>query len=221
MTYNSQKETLIIPEYGRNLQSLVLYAVAIESREERQKLSEGLIKLMHQISPQTKNAEDAKDRLWNHLLRISDYKLLVDIPEDVKIIEHKETVAMAKKVAYGSYNSKFRHYGQNIPKLISNAIALEDGPKKQEFIEYIAAFMKLVYRTWNQNHYINDNTIVSDLLTMSNKKLVFNEETMNIDLLTSHISFKAKKRSSKTYNNKKKSKSSNNNHKNNHKKKYR
>jgi len=215
MEYNSQKELLVIPEYGRNLQNLVSYAIQIEDKEKKQVFCDGLIKLMHQISPQTRNVDESLDRLWNHLMRISDYKLDVKIPDHVLIVEHDETVAKVKKMPYGKNNSKFRHYGQNIPKLIEKAIALEEGDKKQEFIEYITAFMKLVYRTWNQNHYINDDTIKSDLLTMSGNKLKFNDETMNIDLLSSHISFTPKKKSStgssnkKHQNNKKKPKNNN------------
>jgi len=188
MNYNSQKEILVIPEYGRNLQNLVNYTVSRPTKEERQKLSEGLIKLMNQISPQSKQAEQTKDRFWNHLMRISDYKLDVDVPDDVVIVRHEETIAKITKVNYIKNISTNRHYGRNVPKLIEKALKLEEGDKKEEFIEYIAAFMKLVYRTWNQNHYINDNTIISDLLSMSGNKLIFKDE-MNIDLLCSHINF--------------------------------
>lgn len=203
MKYNSQKDILIIPEYGRNLQNLVNYALTVEDRSERQKLTEGLIKLMNQISPQSKKFEQTKDRFWNHLMRIADYKLDVDLPEDVVIVKHEDSINKIAKVPYVEHTRKNRHYGSGVPKLIVKAIALEEGEKKQEFIEYIAAFMKLVYRTWNQNHYINDDTIKSDLLSMSDNKLVF-EESMDIDLLCAHISFKPKKPQSSK---KKKSKS--------------
>ena len=35
MKYNTQREKLNIPEYGRNVQSLVDYALTIEDREKR------------------------------------------------------------------------------------------------------------------------------------------------------------------------------------------
>ncbi len=208
MNYYSQKENLIIPEYGRNLQNLVTHALSIEDKEKQQNFCNGLIKLMHQISPQTKTAEESNDRLWNHLMRISDYKLDVEMPDDVIILKHVENITKAKRIPYTKSN-KFRHYGLNISKLIDKATLLEEGDKKQEFIEYIAAFMKLVYKTYNQDHYINDNTIKSDLLNMSDNKLVFDDETMNIDLLVSHIKF-----SSKTNTKSSNKKNKKNNHKN-------
>ncbi|MFO0434522.1 MAG: DUF4290 domain-containing protein, partial [Sphingobacteriaceae bacterium] len=34
MDYNTQQEKLIIPEYGRNIQNMINYCVAIEDRAE-------------------------------------------------------------------------------------------------------------------------------------------------------------------------------------------
>ncbi|MBQ1190853.1 MAG: DUF4290 domain-containing protein, partial [Bacteroidales bacterium] len=35
MNYNTQRKKLAIPEYGRNIQGLVDYAMTIEDREKR------------------------------------------------------------------------------------------------------------------------------------------------------------------------------------------
>ena len=46
MEYNSQKEKLIIPEYGRNVQLLIEYAKEIEDPEYRQAFADKIIDLM-------------------------------------------------------------------------------------------------------------------------------------------------------------------------------
>ncbi|HCQ30200.1 MAG TPA: DUF4290 domain-containing protein, partial [Flavobacteriales bacterium] len=38
--YNTRRPRLIIPEYGRNIQRMVDYALTIEDREERNKVAQ-------------------------------------------------------------------------------------------------------------------------------------------------------------------------------------
>ena len=37
MKYNTEEKKLVMPEYGRNIQNMVDYCVAIEDREERKR----------------------------------------------------------------------------------------------------------------------------------------------------------------------------------------
>ncbi len=43
LEYNTEREHLIIPEYGRHLQKMINYAVAQESKEERNRLAKAII----------------------------------------------------------------------------------------------------------------------------------------------------------------------------------
>ncbi|MEO6130830.1 MAG: DUF4290 domain-containing protein, partial [Saprospiraceae bacterium] len=49
LEYNSSREKLILPEYGRNIQKLVLHAKEIEDPDQRQQYVETLVELMNQI----------------------------------------------------------------------------------------------------------------------------------------------------------------------------
>ncbi|MFT7449700.1 MAG: hypothetical protein ACI9VN_000407, partial [Patescibacteria group bacterium] len=49
MEYNSAKEELILPEYGRNVQLLIQHAKTIENRDMRQAFIQKVILLMHQM----------------------------------------------------------------------------------------------------------------------------------------------------------------------------
>ena len=50
MKYNSQREKLIIPEYGRNIHEMIQYIKTVEDKEKRQFLAEGMVDMMLQMS---------------------------------------------------------------------------------------------------------------------------------------------------------------------------
>jgi len=64
----------------------------------------------------------------------------------------------------------------HVQTLIQKAIDTEDPETRQEFINVIAFYMKLAYRTWNQDQFVNDETIKSDLKMMSKGKLVVEDD---------------------------------------------
>ncbi len=182
MIYNSQKEHLEIPEYGRNLQDLINNARTIEDKEERQKYVERILGLMLQMYPQNKSIEDAKSKMWKHLYRIANYDLDIVPPEGVDLTRE----AYKKKpqaVDYPQKHPRFKHYGNNVKSLIQKAIAMEDEAKKQAFVVIICNYMKLAYRTWNREHYVGDELILNDLATLSQGKLTV-DDGANLDSLT-------------------------------------
>jgi hypothetical protein len=47
---------------------------------------------------------------------------------------------------------------------------------KKAFTEVIASYMKLAYRTWNREHYVNDEIIKNDLVKLSKGALKLDED---------------------------------------------
>ena len=169
MEYNSEKDPLVISEYGRNVQNLINYTKTVEDKELRQKYAERIVALMYQMNPQNKNINNYRAKLWSHLLKISNYELDVDAPEDA--IVSKDDIVRPEQLDYPKGAKRYRHYGRNVMVLINKAIEMEDGPKKDAFVETIARYMKLAYRTWNREHYVNDELIIDDLDKLSGGKL--------------------------------------------------
>ncbi|WP_235298600.1 DUF4290 domain-containing protein [Portibacter marinus] len=169
MEYNTEKDPLVISEYGRNVQNLINYAKTVEDKEQRQKYAERIVALMYQMNPDNKNINNYRAKLWSHLLRIADYDIEVDAPEDS--ILAKEDVVKPETLSYPRTVRRYRHYGSNVMALIEKAIAMEEGPKKDAFAETIARYMKLAYRTWNREHYVSDEIIIEDLEKISKGKL--------------------------------------------------
>ncbi|NNE27328.1 MAG: DUF4290 domain-containing protein [Saprospiraceae bacterium] len=198
MQYNSQKELLIIPEYGRNIQNLIEFAKTIKDDKERQLFAEQIIDLMQQMSPQTKNLADYRNKLWTHLFRIAEFDINV-LPPSGEKPSPESAKRKPEPVEYPTKEKEYRHYGHHIRTLIAKAIEMEDGPIKEGFVENIASFMKLAYKNWNPEHYVSDEIVVEDLKVLSNGKLEVSENS-SLDLLTSAV--KKKKRSHQQRNHK-------------------
>ena len=87
LEYNSSRNKLVIPEYGRHIQKLVEHVMTLNTKEERQKMSEGIIEIMGELNPHLRDVVDFKHKLWDHLFIISDFKIDVDSPYEKPIIE--------------------------------------------------------------------------------------------------------------------------------------
>ena len=194
LEYNSQRENLVISEYGRHVKKLLDHAKTIADKEERQKFVEGVIVLMHQMNPHHKNIVEVQERLWKHAYRISNFELDVDPPEGV-VLTKADVELQPERVAYPKNLRKYRHYGSYIQEMIEKALALEDPDKKKEFLSLIASYMKMAYKTWSKNHYSNDEMIKADLTSMTSGKY---EEinSLNLDLLKAAYAFSNTKSSS-------------------------
>ena len=170
MEYNSKKEELIIPEYGRNVQAMIRYAREIPDRSTRQRFIEQIVGLMMQMHPQNRNLEDYRDKMWKHVFRIAEYNLDV-MPPNGEIPKPEDSRKRPERVPYPTKETRFRHYGHNVQKLVARALQMEEGPKKEGFVQVIGSYMKLAYKTWNREHYVSDDIIIEDLEHLSGGKL--------------------------------------------------
>jgi len=214
--YTSQKEPLIIAEYGRNIQKLVQHCKGIEDKEERQRFANAIVKLMSQIVPQQHTKTDYQDKLWKHFFRLAEYDIDVDSPSGEIPVATKNLIE-PQKVVYPTRNRTHRHYGIQIKDLIKKAIEMEDGEKKTEFTKIIGSFMKMAYKNWNKEHYVSDEIIMEDLEAISEGKLKIASD-VSLDGLISKVKPSRHNQQNKSNNYKKKG-SKNKSSKHSHKKK--
>lgn len=175
MEYNSNRELLVIPEYGRNVQKLINHAKTIEDKGLRQAFTEEIVELMQQMNPQGGNIDDYKTRLWKHVFLIADYELDVDPPKGERPTR-EEHEKKPDAVPYPVLEARYRHYGHNVQELIKKAISMPEGKKREGFTASIAAYMKLAYKTWNREHYVSDDVIKADLKKLSKGELSIDED---------------------------------------------
>ena len=63
LDYNTGREKMIIPEYGRNVQNMINHCISIADKEERNKCAQAIIKVMGQLKPQLRDVEDFTHKL--------------------------------------------------------------------------------------------------------------------------------------------------------------
>ena len=173
MEYNTEREKLAIPEYGRNIQNMIEYATTVEDREKRNKYARIIINIMAQMNPSIRDQGDYMHKLWDHLFIISDFKLDVDAPypmPEKDLIKRKPD-----PVKYSDNQITYRHYGKYVERMIENIAEMEDGPAKDELIRIIANHLKKSYLNWNRDS-VNDETILKHLEQLSGGRLKLTED---------------------------------------------
>ncbi len=174
MEYNTCRNQLIIPEYGRNIQKMVKHVTEIENAEERQKAAETLVEIMIQASPSAKEIPNAKHKMWNHLFYIAEYNIDVKSPYGNPVKEQVD--AKPDRLKYPENKIRFRYYGKTIEKLIKECIEIKDEEEKMFLTKSIANIMKRSYSLWNQST-INDELVKTHLEILSDNKLILPEGT--------------------------------------------
>ncbi|MHC1776374.1 MAG: DUF4290 domain-containing protein [Lentimicrobium sp.] len=173
MDYNSTRDKLIIPEYGRNVQKMAAFLSTIEDREKRSNMAKALVNIMAQLHPDQRDTVDFKRKLWDHLYIISDFKLDVDGPYPAPLSE--ELIEKPQRIPYPQEVIKFRPYGKNIAKMIEKATLFEDGPEKDALVKNIANHLKKSYLNWNRDS-VNDELITDHLKELSHGKLKLSDD---------------------------------------------
>jgi hypothetical protein len=194
LEYNSQREHLIIPEYGRYVQKLINQITAIEDREKRNKGARYVISVLGNLNPHLRDVPDFQHKLWDQLFIMSDFKLEIDSPYPIPT---RDVVQLKpERLTYPQNFPKYRFYGNNIKYMIDVARKWEEGELKNALIIVIANHMKKCFLSWNKDT-VTDEVIFNHLLELSNGEL--NLTAMKEELSTSQNLMKVnKKQSNKT-----------------------
>lgn len=168
MEYNTARPKMLIPEYGRNVQKMVDFAVTIADKEERNKVANAIINVMGELKQHLRDDEDYRHKLWTHLFIMSDFKLDVDSPYP---IPKKENINIKpNKMPYPKNTIKFGHYGKSVEKLIEVAMGITDGKEKIALIKVIANMMKKFHLMYHTNS-IDESVIMLHLEKLSEGEL--------------------------------------------------
>jgi len=177
LDYNTQLKRMDLPEYGRNIQRMVDYALTIEDKEERKRCVQTIISIMGNLFPHLRDVPDFKHKLWDHLAIMSDFKLDIEYPYE--IVRKENLYSKPDQVPYNAKRIKIKHYGRTIEDLIEKAVAMEDGPERTRLVQLMANHMKKSILAWNRES-VDDQKIFDDLRTLSDGKIDVNEETVHL-----------------------------------------
>ena len=174
LVYNTERPQMHIPEYGRNVQKMVDYAVSLPDKEERNKVANAIIKVMGELNPHLRDVEEYKPKLWTHLFIMSDFQLDVDSPYEKP--EREKLAGKPNPVAYPKNDVKIGHYGKTVEKMIDIACAMEEGEEREALAKYIASLMKRFYLTFNSTS-VEDDMILEHLSKLSDGRLKLKDPT--------------------------------------------
>ncbi len=188
--YNTQREGIILKEYGRNVQKLVNYIRTIPDKGKRTKMATTLIELIKQLAPVVKEAHENPQRMWDDLYIIADFNLDIDNP----FTTPDRTILFKKphKMEYPQNDVRFKHYGKNIERLVDEAIQKQDPQEREEATIYLGKLMKTFYSNWNKET-LDDSVIVKDIALLSKGKLTLNLDKVREDNLFEKLYHEKKK----------------------------
>ena len=160
LDYNTQREHLIMPEYGREIQKMVDYAVGLPTKEERQQCAETIIGVMQRMFPQNGTPENHNQKLWDHLALMSNFKLDIDYPCDVS--QALKITDKPEPMPYPMKDIPVRHYGYMMSEVFEKLKAMPAGPERDELARITANQMKRCLYQWSHGS-ADDEKVANDL----------------------------------------------------------
>ncbi len=148
-----------MPEYGREIQNMVNYALTLEDKEERQRCAETIVMTMERMFPQIKESADYRQKLWDHLALMSDFKLDIDWPYDVS--QAKSIGTKPEPMVYPNDKISVRHYGRMLFELFDKLKTMPEGEEYDALVRLTANQMKRDLMQWS--HSCSDEKVADDL----------------------------------------------------------
>ncbi len=177
LEYNTQKEKLVLPEYGRNVQQMVDHCMSIEDREERTRCAYAIIDIMSNLFSNLRDVDDFNKMLWNQLAIISDFKLDIDYP--CEVLKPENLHSRPEPMEYELRPIKFRHYGKILEELIDIAADMPEGEERTQLVMLLAHHMKKMMLAVNKDG-VDDDKIFKDLAYYSKGKILLDSSTCQL-----------------------------------------
>lgn len=168
LTYNTHLKPLKFPEYGRTIQNMVDHCLTIEDRDERTRCAFTIVSSMQKLFPQQANTDQFKQKLWDHIAIMSDFKLDVDYPFEV--ITQENLAEKPEPMHLPQSKLRYRHYGQIIDQMIAKAVGMPEGEERTELELMIANQMKKQMLAVSTEG-VDDERIFKDLYAMSDGRI--------------------------------------------------
>ena len=168
MDYNTYREKLILPEYGRHVQKMIERVKGIEDKQKRSEQIQAVVNVMALLNPSLKDYPDYKRKLWDHVYAIAGYDLDIDAPYEMPSPAQK--AAKPDPIPVDKTPIKATCYGRNIENMIDLGAGIEDETVKTEMIRNLARYMRQQYLIWNKDT-VADETILNDMARLAAGKL--------------------------------------------------
>lgn len=184
LDYNTQREKLLLPEYGREIQKMVDYAITLPTKEERLKCANSIVRMMLTKVPQIRDNADYEQTLWDHLYLMSDKRLDIDWPFDVSGAE--KIHSKPQPIPLPQNRIRLRHYGRLVEELLERVKSMEAGPERDELVRQTANQMKRDLMTWGHGS-ADDEKVVDDLARLTDGAVQLDLSQFKFEKTTSFV----------------------------------
>ena len=158
--YNTEKDGLLMSEYGRVVQDMANHCMTIEDRQERLLCAKSIISAMASLGQEKLANPEVQSKLWNHLALISDFNLDIDYP--VEIIPKAEATMRPAPMSLPQGKIRHRHYGRIIEEALAKLQEMPDGEERNALIQQTADRMKQNLFTWNPD-VMSEEKVANDI----------------------------------------------------------
>jgi hypothetical protein len=198
MDYNTTREKLIMPEYGRGVQQMVEHCKSIADKEERMRCARSIINTMATMTEQTADKEDFQKKLWNHLAAIAQYDLDIDYPVEIERMDDEN--AAPEALAYPQRRIKKRNYGTIVEQFNEHLATMDAGDQRDQLTLLVANHMKRDLSNWSTDS-MSDEKVADDMAYYTDGKIQLDPQRHPLisdgELLSSRISTSVKKKKKK------------------------
>lgn len=160
LDYNTHRDKLLMPEYGREIQKMVDYAIGLTEKSERQSCAQEIIRMMETKVPELRDNVDFEQTLWDHLYLMSHKQLDIDWPYDVTAAEKLQNKPNA--IPLPQESMRMRHYGKLLEQLFERLKSMPEGEERDALVYYTANQMKRNLTIWGHGS-MSDEKVADDL----------------------------------------------------------
>ena len=160
LDYNTHRDKLLMPEYGREIQKMVDYAIGLTEKSERQSCAQEIIRMMETKVPELRDNVDFEQTLWDHLYLMSHKQLDIDWPYDVTAAEKLQNKPNA--IPLPQESMRMRHYGKLLEQLFERLKTMPEGEERDALVYYTANQMKRNLTIWGHGS-MSDEKVADDL----------------------------------------------------------
>lgn len=167
---------MLLPEYGRHVQTMIEQMLDIEDRDLRNREARSVIAVMGNINPFLRDTEDYKHKLWDHMFIISNFRLDVDCP--YKKITPEDLRYTPLPLSYPHHRIKHKQYGQYVKDMLKAISHAENEEEKIIVAGNLAKFMKFKSYEYNREFPSND-VIIDDIRDFTNNAIILDDDTLD------------------------------------------
>ena len=178
LDYNTQREQLVMPEYGREVQNMVDICGQLDTKAMRQSCAETIVTIMERMFPQNHEDVDYKHKLWDHLAIMSDFKLDIDWPYD--ITQANKIASKPNPMAYPMTKISVRHYGHIMAEVFERLKTMEPGEERDELVRLTANQMHRNLVQWSHGS-CDEQKVASDLARFTDGRIQLNLDTFEFE----------------------------------------